>query len=333
MHSRPSILALGLLIAAVRPSSLAGQELRPGELASDLVPGPVLYYALLPPGYDPEGPELPLVLNLHGGGGSREVLARQQPLLVELWRGGEIAPMVIVTPSVTARAFYMDQRSGKERWESFLLGPFLEHLRQTFRVRRDRPGTLVTGISLGGMGALRLAFKHPERFAAVAGMEPGIEPILAWREMRPKHRFWRSDQLMAAAYGNPIDEAYWAANNPATIAQVNAERIRTSGLRIFIEAGDQDMFWLYEGTEFLHQLLWRHQIRHEYRLYHGADHVGATLGPRTREAYRFLSRAVGFPPPAADAELARSRQRIDPLKRGLTEADHYGVDAALVRQP
>ena len=40
---------------------------------------------------------------------------------------------------------------------------------------------------------------------AVAALEPGIEPILQWKEMRPKHRFWRTDEVMMAAFGNPID--------------------------------------------------------------------------------------------------------------------------------
>jgi pimeloyl-ACP methyl ester carboxylesterase len=31
------------------------------------------------------------------------------------------------------------------------------------------------GISMGGQGALRLAFKHPQRFAVVAGISPAIE--------------------------------------------------------------------------------------------------------------------------------------------------------------
>lgn len=304
-------------------------DLVAGSLTSELVPGPIEYYALLPPGYAEGSEPLPLVLNLHGGGGSREVLARQAPSLRELWQAGEIHPMVIVTPSVTARGFYMDFRDGSEKWETFILGPFLAHLRERFRVRSDRDGTFVTGISMGGMGSLRLAFKHPELFAAVAGMEPGIEPILEWREMRPKHRFWRSDELLERAYGKPIDELYWAANNPATIATRNAESIRASGLKIFLDAGDQDMFWLYEGTEFLHQALWSQRIRHEYRLYYGADHVGRSLTPRTAEAYRFLSRTLD--PPEPDPQLDAASARIDPLKRDLEEADHYGVDAHLVR--
>jgi len=328
-------LCLGAAPAAAQdrsqpaPDAAATSQLLDRRVESDLVPGPVEFYVLLPPGYGAAGERYPLVLDLHGGGGSRQVLERQRPLFDELWRTGRIAPMVIAMPSVTPRCFYMDSRDGKERWESFVLGPFLDHLRATWHVRQDATGTFVTGISMGGMGSLRMAFKHPERFGAVAGMEPGIEPILEWKEMRAKHRFWRSDELMAQAYGNPVDEAYWAANNPASIAIENADRIRASGLRILIEAGDQDMFWLHEGTRFLHDVLWDHRIRHEFHLYLGDDHVGRSLAGRTAAAFEFLSETLEEPQP--DPAIEAARRRIDPLKRGLDEADHYGIDADKIR--
>ena len=331
MKTTKSFLATAA-IAALLAAAASAQPARllEGDLASDLVPEPVEYYALLPPGYDGLKEKIALVLNLHGGGGSRDVLKRQQPRFVELWESGSLPPMVIVTPSVTPRCFYMDYRDGSQKWESFLMGPFLGHLRERFEVRTDRRGTMVTGISMGGMGSLRLAFKYPETFGAVASMEPGISPIDDWLDMRPKHRFWRADDLMQSIYGQPVDREYWNANNPATIAQRGAAKLRDSGLAIFLEAGDADMFWLYEGTEFLHQVLWNQRIRHEYRLYHGADHVGRTLGPRTEAAYRFL--AGTLLDPQLDPGVTAARRRIDPLKRRLDEADHYGVDKALIKE-
>ena len=259
------------------------------------------------------------------------MLKRQRPMLEELFAKNEIRPMVVVMATVTARGFYMDFKDGSERWESFILGPFLDHLRKRYKVSSQASHTFLTGISMGGMGSSRMAFKYPERFGAVAIMEPGIEPILEFSEMRLKHRFWRSNALLEKAYGKPVDPQYWAANNPATLARDNAEAIRASGLAIFLEAGDEDLFWLYEGTEFLHQMLWNQKIRHEYRLYLGADHVGRSLGWRTKEAFRFLSRQLD--PPEQDPGLDAARKRIDPLKRRLSEADHYGIDADKVKKP
>lgn len=327
---RTLLLLLLTALLGGSASPVKSAQLLEGALESELVPSPVEYYALVPENAE-QGEALPLVLNLHGGGGSRDVLKRQRSWFEEMWREGELPPMVIVTPSVTPRCFYMDYRDGSQRWESFLLGPFLEHVRTRFNVRSDRRGTLVTGISMGGMGALRLAFKHPDVFGAVAGLEPGISPVDDWKDLRDKHRFWRGDALFESIYGKPVDREYWNANNPATLAQRSAQSLRSSGLKIFLEAGDADLFWLYEGAEFLHQVLWRERLRHEYRLYYGAEHVGRSLKPRTQAAYRFLAATLVDPEP--DPAVTAARGRIDRLKGRLTEADHYGVDAELIAKP
>ncbi|MEE9279236.1 MAG: alpha/beta hydrolase-fold protein [Myxococcota bacterium] len=299
-----------------------GSELVRGEVESDLVPSPVAYAALVPEGKDQK--DLPLVLNLHGGGGSRQNLVRQKPLWDRLWAQGTIPPMVVVTPSVTRRGFYMNFKDGSEKWEDFIIGPLLDHLRKQYPVTQDPKRTFLMGASMGGMGSLRIAFRYPERFGAVAALEPGIEPILQWSEMKPKHRFWRSDELFERAYGKPVDPEYWAANNPATMLTRDEQRIRESGLQVYIEAGDEDQFWLYEGTEFLHRVLWDHKVKHEYHLVRGADHVGASMGERLSEAVAFLVRS--YQPWESPGFVVRAIvRRVERQKRGLEERDHYHV--------
>jgi S-formylglutathione hydrolase len=313
-----------LLVPAFLTGSVAASELVAAEVESDLVPSPVEYFVLLPDGYEDAAEPYPLVLNLHGGGGDRNVIKRQVPMFDEMWEKGELPPMVIAMASVTARGFYMDYQDGSEKWEGFMTGEFLEHLRATYKVTKDPKQTFITGISMGGMGSLRIAFKHPELFGAVAGMEPGIEPLLRWEEMRAKHRFWRDDGLFERAYGRPVDPEYWAANNPASIVAANPQRLRDSGLQIYLEAGDMDEFWLYEGTEFLHQVLWDRRVPHEYHLVRGGGHIGPSLGPRTREAFKFLARSMD--PYGSDDLPQQLKERLSLIMRPklkLDEQDHY----------
>jgi S-formylglutathione hydrolase len=164
------------------------------EVDSSLVPSPVEYAVLAPDGYQ-QMKDLPLILNLHGGGGSRKSLLRQKPLWEGLWMSKLIPAVIVVTPSVTARGFYMNFKDGSERWEDFIIGEFIDHLRNTLPVSTDPKRTFVMGASMGGMGSLRMAFRHPDRFGAVAALEPGIEPVLAWRLRQPrrsKHPVCRS---------------------------------------------------------------------------------------------------------------------------------------------
>ncbi|MBD3646970.1 MAG: hypothetical protein HUJ31_05830, partial [Pseudomonadales bacterium] len=108
----------------------------------------------------------------------------------------------------------------------------------------------------------------------------------------------------------------------ANMAIDAADRIRSSGLQIYVEAGDEDQFWLYEGAEFLHRVLWDQKIRHEYHLVRGAEHVGPSMGPRSEEAIRFLFRSLE---PWGEPAL-RFKPVIwwlNRLKKDLDEQDHY----------
>ena len=316
----PIFRTMLLLLAITHASTTFGYEQILSSVPSSLVPSPVEYAVIGPDGFK-DMQNLPLVINLHGGGGSRKGLLDQADQWDALWKSGVIPPALVAMPSVTARGFYMNFKDGSERWEDFIMQDFLTHMRKTYPVTSDARRTFVTGISMGGMGALRLAFRHPDHFGAVAAMEPGIEPILQFDQMQPKHRFWRSDALLQKAFGKPVDTAFWAANNPATMAIQNAQSIRAAGLQIYLEAGDEDQFWLYEGAEFLHRTLFDQRIRHEYHLLRGADHVGPSLKPRLEAAIRFLFR---YQSPWPETRRMKAVDRmLDPLKARIKGTDHY----------
>jgi S-formylglutathione hydrolase len=306
-----AILMLCFIFCAAE--SLSASQLIDARVETRLVPGPVEYGVLLPESYD-QAKDLPLLFFLHGGGGDKSFLARMRPVIDEMWKAGMLPPMVIVTPSA-ARSFYMDYKDGSQKWESFIVTEFLDHLRAKFKVTRERKGTMLFGISMGGMGTLRLGFKYPEKFGALAAMEPGIDPVLKWRDLSSRYRFYRGQNVMETIFGKPFDEAYWEANNVATIAVTRAERLRAAGQSIYIEAGDEDMFYLHEAAEFLHRILWDQKIPHEYHLVRGADHVGKTIRPRATEALAFLARTLAPPQPDPEAEAAR--KRLEPLKKAI----------------
>ena len=71
------------------------------------------------------------------------------------------------------------------------------------------------------------------------------------------------------------------------------------------------MFLLFEGSEFLHRVLYDAGIKHEYHLVRGADHLGRTVRPRSMEALQFLTRDLIPPPP--DPGAAPTRKTLAPL--------------------
>lgn len=91
----------------------------------------------------------------------------------------------------------MDFRDGSERWESFILFDVLPFVRRSAHVSRGREHSFIGGWSMGGLGSLRIAFKHPEPFAAVAALEPAIEPAVAWKGVGPHTRFWKPEGFLS----------------------------------------------------------------------------------------------------------------------------------------
>lgn len=281
-------------------------------LQSANVPGDVAVSIYTPPGYG-LGQALPLMLFLHGGNGSDQDLLRFTPAIDAAISAGVIPPLVIATPSAR-RSLYMDFRDRSQRWETFIMSELLPHLRGSLALSAERRHSFIGGVSMGGLGSLRLAFKHPESFAAVAALEPAIEPVLSWADVGPNVKFWRPEKVIQPIFGSPVDLDYWAANNPATIASDDPGRL--VNLPIYLDVGDQDMLYLHQGVEFLHRILFDAGVGHEYRLVRGADHVGPSLVPRVLDALGFIGRQIR-PPEWIDDGVRKARASFDEVKRAM----------------
>jgi pimeloyl-ACP methyl ester carboxylesterase len=276
-----------------RPESTTGL-LSTHELETGLVPSPVVYRLLRPsptlaPAPAPAG--YPLLLCLHGGNGSADLLDTLTPIFERLWADGSLPPMMVATPSA-GRSFYLDRFDGTVRWERFLLSEFLPHLITTTGAGRQGAAVALAGVSMGGLGVLRLAFRHPDRFVSVAAIEPGIEESTTFPNVLLRDRVYRDDALMQELFGNPIDPDHFHNNHPRAIAERNGHLIAAAGLDVYVECGDEDLLHLQYGAEALHRQLFTHGIDHEYRLVRGGNHVGSTLPDRVADALRFIGRSV-----------------------------------------
>jgi S-formylglutathione hydrolase len=301
------------------------------ELSSSHLSEAAPYAVVTPPGYDQGGP-FPLCLMLMGGGGKREHLAEMQPLLDTWWAEGWLAPMVLATPTA-GMSYYLEDPEFGVRWEAFLVRDLIPLLRVTFKVGADRRSTALMGMSMGGYGALKTAFAHPEMFAAVAAMNPMIEPGYVDADIGPRNRIHHSGGGPPRLIGPARDPELFAANNPAVRARTNGDMIRGSGLAIYIETGDQDFVNAHDGAEFLHRVLWDLDISHEYRLLRGADHLGPTVRPRMRDTFAWLSAALADPPASPSPEqvaLDTMRAHLRPIHEHAAASDpsarrRYGV--------
>jgi S-formylglutathione hydrolase len=241
------------------------------EISSNHLPQPVPY-AVLTPGSERQ---LPLCLLLMGAGGTRESVFDLEPLFHRWWDESAVPRMIVATPTA-GLDYYIEDPSGAIRWDSFLVSDFLPHLRSAW----NAGACVLAGISGGGYGALKLAFLYPHVFAAVAAMQPMLEPGLRESDIGPRNRLHHSAGGLPQLIGPARDAGLWELNNPASRARANAQQIRDSGLAIYLEAGDRDFLNAHDGAEFLHRVLWDLDVSHEYHLVRGADHGGPSMRPR-----------------------------------------------------
>lgn len=76
--------------------------------------------------------------------------------------------LAVVMPGVH-RSFYNDMASGLKYW-TFVSEELPSLVRSFFPISEERDDTFVAGLSMGGFGSFKLAFNHPERFAAAASL-------------------------------------------------------------------------------------------------------------------------------------------------------------------
>ena len=258
-----------------------------GAIETSLVPGPV-EYATLRPGTGPSR-NLPIMLWLHGGGGSARFLETCQAQFAACWAESSLPDLLAVTPSA-GWSFYLDARDGDEQWERFLLTELVPAMRR--QVSSTDGPLIVGGISVGALAALRMAFRQPELFDLVVALEPTIEAALRPRDVPLRDHVHLPARVRARLFGDPVDLEYWRANHPLSLAVANAHRIAAAGLSIYLECGDGDELNAQYGAEMLHRRLFDVGISHEYRLVQGGNHVGRTVGPRVVDGLRYAGRVL-----------------------------------------
>jgi len=265
-----------LLIQAVAQA----QQAQPWVLPEVNVPGvqrvlfdsqaaqqPVSCYVFTPESYATEKKRrFPVLYWLHGSGGSTPAAAAQVAQRYgEAMRAGKIPPMILVFPNGLPMGMWCDWKDGSVKLETMMIGELIPHVDQTFRTIAKREGRLIEGFSMGGYGAARLGFKHPQLFAAVSLL--GAGPLQLDFTDAPRAGPRGRDRVLGTVYGG--DMAYFQAQSPWRIAEQNADSLRT-GLLIRQIIGDRDETLRF-NREF-HQHLDALKVPHTYRQLPGIPH-------------------------------------------------------------
>jgi S-formylglutathione hydrolase FrmB len=272
-------------------SAHAGSEVRQSERFASAALGRDLEYAVyLPPGYAAAARHFPVAYLLHGVDGNRLEYLQDgglQAVLDGLIAAGRAPPMIVVMPEAES-SWYVDSRDvgGPGDYATAIGRELPEHIERTLRAETQSRGRAIGGFSMGGFGALRLAFAQPFRYAAAASLGGAF-----WTRVTPATVMedW-TDRIFMGSFGRPLDAPRFIRQNPFWM--VDGLRGAAGVPAIYLASGDNDRFRAYVATEELHGKLAAVGIPSKLRIIPG-DHDWGTWGAALPEVLEFFGAAFG----------------------------------------
>jgi S-formylglutathione hydrolase FrmB len=288
-------LVLCVLISG--ESAIAQSRIDCGALQSRILKRSVRYCVFIPSGYDASAGQhppqrYPVLYFLHGLGDNEQTLFNSGgwTLLDDLRAQHKMGDFLIVAPE-GRRGFYVNFADGSARYSDFFLREFMPQIESKYRVRSGRMGRAVSGVSMGGYGALRFAFAHPELFSAVSAQSAALITESPQQLDAASQTGVPILSVLGPVFGKPIDAQHWSENSPFVLAKKNIEELRK--LAIYFNCGQSDDYGFEKGAAALHDELLKENVKHEYHPYPG-DHSLQYFVTHFAEVMEFHSQAFGL---------------------------------------
>ena len=251
------------------------------QFESKLVGKTLPYNVLLPVNYNqPESKakQYPVIYLLHG-------LTGHYTNWLEKTRLADYSAayeFIIVMPEGND-GWYTDSATvPTEKYESYILQELIPDVEKRFRAAGDGGSRAIAGLSMGGYGAIKFGFKHPEMFAFAASLS-GAFSAASWDVKEPG---MIRDSLIQA-FG-PANSETRAANDVPKLARA-AKAKQTSLPYLYVDCGTEDYLFA-DNREFI-DLLVELKIPHEYRQLPGS-HSWAYWDTQVQEVLRVAAKKL-----------------------------------------
>jgi len=239
---------------------------------SQILARPVRYCAFLPASFDHDkARRYPVLYYLHGLGDNEQSLLNSGgwDIISELRSQGKVGDFIILAPSA-GHTFYVNSEDGKVRYEDFFIKELMPQMEKKYRATGTRATRGITGVSMGGYGALRFAFKYPDDFAAVSAQMPALIADL------PKNISsggpGSPGGMLGGVFGSPFDRAYFDRNNVFHFASTDS-MAALKQMKIYFDVGNNDDYGFEQGAQELDRLLKSRGIPHEFHIYPGRHSI------------------------------------------------------------
>jgi S-formylglutathione hydrolase FrmB len=255
---------------------------------------PERYSVFLPPSFskDPSR-QYPVIYFLHGLNNDEtswtvDRYGNIQNALDQMIVSGRLPELIMVHPRGDS-SFYGNSR----RYEDLITQELITYMEMHYRAAKGRENRAIAGTSMGGYGALKIAMKYPDRYAAVVAQSPilfpGSNPLELSEEAKSSRFYSFFINMLRPVFGDPVRQDLWDANNPLVLAKNG----KLNGLRIYFDYGTADryiqMTHLDEGNKALDRLLTEARIAHTFKIREGEPHGWALVAAHLDETLPFLS--------------------------------------------
>jgi len=316
---------LGLAAVAAAGVVLSSSAIpRSGEVDSLAIdseaPGAKLAVTVYTPATDVPAEGWPVLYLLHGLGGCEKdwvELGGVQATLDRLIQSGRIQPMMVVMPGAGS-SWYVNssQIGGPGDYETAIGDDLPRAIEALYPVNASPRFRAIAGVSMGGFGALRIALKRPDQFAAVASMSGALWqnmpvgqamadatiPYSVYRDQTYFHRVDASTILQGInlppegshfgkAFGVPFDPLRFNRQNVFTL--LSAQLAKGVALPpIFLTVGDNDSKNLWRGSFALYNTLQAERQKVEFRVTDG-DHTWSLWRKTIEDTLIFVDQHFG----------------------------------------
>jgi putative tributyrin esterase len=209
----------------------------------------VKFNVILPQDYAAGERRFPVLYLLHGFSGNYADWCS----LTHIVDYANLYEEIIAMPEGANSWYVNNYADPKMQWEDYILDDFIPYVDAHYRTIPTRAGRAIAGLSMGGYGALFLALKHPNTFAAAASLSGVVASAnLARRDPRlAKMEVTNKDY---AGIARSLRADFGPASNPARKSQDPFLLIRkltpAHCPQLYLSVGWGDNL-LYENREFV----------------------------------------------------------------------------------
>jgi len=211
---------------------------------------------VLPNSYSKSKTAFPVMYLLHGAYGHFSDWLKNTPNKKLVHNLADQYNMIIVMPEGETFSFYLDSPVNKEsQFETFITQEVIQKVDKTYRTISNRNGRVITGLSMGGHGALYLSGRHPDLFCAAGSMSGAVDMSV----MLNRDSSAQVVKLMQPVFGDKSGSTELYEQN--SVLRM-ADKLKANKLPLIIDCGVDD--FLIEPNRELHRRLVYNKVDHDY---------------------------------------------------------------------